>query len=106
MTNQIVTLIRSYSGFVNVPDSFAVCEHGYEDAVDEYTETTAKYVLPNGYRVATDNRGEQSIYDPRNQHCEIVEHKSTGRPQLISVGKGGVNPLMPVLARHSETATA
>ncbi len=96
MSDQTVTLVRHHSGFDNVPDSFAVHVPGAWH--DEYTEDLATYMLPAGYTVAETKYGELAIWDQRNQYCEIVQH-TCGRPQLVSIGKGGVDPQMPVLTR-------
>lgn len=93
-----VTLVRRRSGFDNVPDSFAVYVPGAW--YDEYTEDLTAYALPPGYRVGKDQLDELQVWDQRDQCCEIVQH-ACGRPQLVSIGKGGVDPQMPVLTRAS-----
>jgi hypothetical protein len=96
-----VTLVHGRSGFVNVPDSFSVYAPGA--FVDEYNEDVATYVLPQGYTVAKTKFGELAIWDQRDQYCDIVQH-SCGRPQLVSIGKGGVDTQMPVLTRAAQDA--
>lgn len=92
-----VTLIRRRSGFVNVADAFQVMMPGAW--VDEYNEEVAEYYLPEGYKVAKSVYDELEIYGPNDKHCEIVEHRPTGRPQLVSSSRE-----MPVLKRKPDVA--
>lgn len=79
-----VKLVRQHSGFSNVDDAFSVLEPGYERAVDETAgQEIVEYYLPDGYSVGR-ARGETGVFDRDNLLCEIVMHKKTGRPQLIS----------------------
>lgn len=86
-----VTLVRGRSGFANVPDKFIVMQPGY--IADETCESIEDYYLPDGYKVAQNRIEMLTIYDPNDEHCEIVPH-SSGRPQLIAGGRD-----MPILKR-------
>lgn len=81
-SGQTVALIRTRSGFANVPDTFAVLEPGA--AIDELTQETADYYLPAGYTVARSNLDTLEIYDPQGDHCEIVMVRGSRRPKLVS----------------------
>lgn len=94
-----IKLVRRSSGFANVDDSFQMLEPGYEHAVDEFNEEIAEYYLPEGYTVAKTSLGETGIFDPADKYCDIVMHRSTGRPQLVSASRD-----MPVLKRKSDAA--
>ncbi|MEO1419440.1 MAG: hypothetical protein AAFU66_00570 [Pseudomonadota bacterium] len=86
---QTVTLIRSRSGFANVPDTFRVTAG--PDDFDDYNEQPETYWLPKGYEVAESSVGALCIYDSDGEYCEIMEH-SSGRPQVFSGSRN-----MPVL---------
>jgi hypothetical protein len=88
-TPQIVTLSRRFSGFANVADSWHI-----GDDLD-HAGVTHDYVLPDGYTL--DEMALLGIADPHGIDCQIVSH-SSGRPQLISIGAGGVDA-QPVLER-------
>jgi hypothetical protein len=93
-SDNTVKLVRRRSGFVNVDDAFRPLEPGYEHAVDEYNEELVEYYLPEGYTVDKTKYGETAIFDPADKYCNIVMHRPTGRPQLVSESRE-----MPVLKR-------
>lgn len=82
MTGQVVQIIRRRSGFANIPDSFEVATPDHR--LDELTSSVEDYILPAGFEVAASSGGTIEIYDGDGQHCCIIEHVTTGRPQLVS----------------------
>ena len=85
----IITITRHYSGFQNRADRFSV---GDNETVDS---AVLDYVLPDGYQI-----DGGVIRDAEGYQCEIVPHRGSGRPQLISLA--GPVKAQPVLARAAQ----
>jgi hypothetical protein len=91
-TRKIVTLSRRFSGFVNVADTWRIGDD------PDHAGSTHDYILPDGYTL--NEMTICGIADPNGIDCAIVTH-SSGRPQFVSVGAGGVDA-HPVLRRADE----
>lgn len=80
-----ITLVRTRSGFRNVPDDFFIAEP--DKQIDEKNQALEVYTLPDGYEVARSQMDTLEIYDSEGCPCPLVM-SAARRPKIVAIAGG------------------
>lgn len=79
----VVTVYRIDSGFGNVTDRVTLTP-----PPSDLISSSAKYELPEGYTVDDNNEGDQMVYDPDGNACELCLNNRRGSTVLAVSSSG------------------
>jgi len=79
----VITVYRIDSGFGNVTDRVTLTP-----PPSDLINRSAKYELPDGYTVDDNNEGDQMVYDPEGNACELCLNNRSGSAVLAVSSSG------------------